>query len=139
MNAPFEISEGFLKEYKVKIELISDTKYMCDENKNNDIIVRITNTGSVTWPTKNLDEKNIFLSYHLEKEDGSIIVADGIRTSFPHDISSGVSIPIKLITNCNQLVPGKYTLIVDLVHENLTWFGAKDSNNILSIEIEKNN
>lgn len=137
MNAPFEISEGFLKEYKAKIELVSDSKYICVENEDNYIPLRITNTGSVTWPTKNSNNKNIFLSYHIEKEDGSIIVTDGIRTSFPHDISNGVTIPIKLNINCNKLVSGKYILIVDLVHEHVLWFGAKDSNNLLSIEIEK--
>jgi len=35
----------------------------------------------------------------------------------------------------DNLLPGSYTVLVDLVHEGVTWFGDKDKNNILEVPL----
>ncbi len=134
---PFDQNEGFLQDYKAKIELIDELNIPFSTNNQLKIHFKVTNIGIATWPTKEENGKNVFLSYHIAKENGSVVIADGLRTSFPHDISSGVSIPLELVVDCSTLEKGKYLLVVDLVHEQLTWFGSKNSGNILSVPIIK--
>lgn len=134
---PFDNGSGLLKEYKVNIELVNKSELVCLSEQECKIPLKITNMSSTTWPANNEDGNNVSLSYHIAKKDGMIVVADGSRISFPHDISSGVSIPRELILD-SQLLKGEYILMIDLVHEHVTWFGAKDPKNILSITLKIN-
>lgn len=121
-----------LKDYSAKIEIIDKINATCRQNNQYILNLKVTNTGLATWLAE-----EVFLSYHVVKKDGVIVVADGLRTSFPHNISKGVSIPIDLAISCSSLSNGEYILQIDLVHEHVTWFGVKNLKNMASAKLIK--
>lgn len=126
-----------LKEYKSKIELLADTPLYCKENEECKIDVKVTNTGKQIWQAIGTTSGaySVRLSYHIESADGSLVLENGYRTFLPHEISKGVTVPLTLFIK-KDLQKGLYTIKADMVQEGVSWFGQKDSDNILSIPLE---
>ena len=85
---------------------------------------RVTNTGRAAWPWYNpmIDEgRQVRLSYHWVKENGSIYEYDGLRTWLPRRLDPGDSTVVPLMVRAPKK-KGTYVLEVDLVHER--WFGC---------------
>lgn len=85
---------------------------------------RVTNSGQATWFWHNpeIDEgRQVRISYHWLKEDGSIHDYDGLRTWLPRRLDPGASTVVPLIVRAPEK-KGTYILEVDLVHER--WFGG---------------
>jgi hypothetical protein len=77
--------------------------------------VMVTNTGTVTWP---VELPEIRIAYRFEGDDRA-----GLRTRFPHRVAPGgtVCVPVSFEAPARS---GRYTLVVDLVHERHRWFGC---------------
>jgi hypothetical protein len=85
---------------------------------------RVTNTGQTAWPWHNpaIDEgRQVRLSYHWLKENGSIHDYDGLRTWLPRRLEPGDSTVVPLMVRAPN-TKGAYLLEVDLIHER--WFGC---------------
>ena len=86
--------------------------------------ITIKNIGTEKW---NRNDKNpVYISYHWLK-DGDVVVWDGVRNKIPHDMCSGDTIKLSI----NVKTPreeGNYTLVVDMVKENIMWFETQGSN-----------
>jgi len=85
--------------------------------------MRITNTGTDTWPWDADLGPPIRASYCLHNERGTIVVGDGPRTAFSCDVGPGEStvVPLDVIA---PVIPGAYELAADVVHEGVRWFGC---------------
>ena len=63
----------------------------------------------------------ILLSYHWLDQRGGMLVEDGMRSPLPRPIAPGESATVAFRVRCPDR-PGRCTLAIDLVHENVTWF-----------------
>jgi SAM-dependent methyltransferase len=68
-------------------------------------------------------ESPVFASYHWIDPRGALIVEDGARTPFPRPVPPGETCTMALRIDTPPAA-GRYTLAVDLVEENVTWFSA---------------
>jgi hypothetical protein len=82
------------------------------------IPVTLRNNGNRVWP-----ESQVFVAYHWLR-DGRLVVWDGERTPFPHDLRAGsrAALSVRVTTPTE---PGSYVLMLTLVHEHVTWFEHK--------------
>jgi hypothetical protein len=99
--------------YAARIELGAPPHPVAGEVGKLDAVV--TNTGTATWP---VELPEIRIAYRFEGDDRA-----GLRTRFPHPVASGgtVRVPVSFEAPGE---PGRYTLVVDLVHERHRWFGC---------------
>jgi hypothetical protein len=81
------------------------------------IDVTVTNRGSRTWAPHGLGGAPIFISYRW---DG---VGEGLRTPLPEIMPPGASTRLPVAVEV-PTSPGAHALELDLVHENVRWFGA---------------
>jgi len=92
--------------------------------------ITVKNISPVTWPSKP-DTKGRYavnLSYHWLNQKGVPVVFEGLRTPLPKDLKPGESVNLNAAIQA-PANPGKYTLEVTLVQEQVAWFpenkGAK--------------
>ncbi len=87
------------------------------------LYVRLANEGVERWPWATPEQRpNIRLSYRWWEQAGGCL-GDGERSSLPHPLGPGES----CIAPMNVRAParaGRYELEVDLVHEDVRWFGC---------------
>ena len=81
------------------------------------IDVVVTNRGSRTWAPHGQGLAPIFVAYRW---DGS---GEGLRTPLPEVLPPGGSARLPVAVEA-PTSPGKHVLELDLVHENVRWFGA---------------
>jgi hypothetical protein len=87
------------------------------------LYVLVTNEGDERWPWSLDHRPTIRLSYHWLAPDGSIEVHDGLRTALPATVEPGDTVLAGLDVLAPER-PGDHVLEVDLVHENVRWFGT---------------
>jgi hypothetical protein len=85
------------------------------------IPVLVKNTSNFSWKNKGANPVN--LSYHWVGANGEVIVFDGERTHLPG------TLPVNGLIQLNATVkfpdrPGKYTLVLTMVKEGVTWFNT---------------
>ncbi len=86
------------------------------------LFVEVTNDGSEHWPG-GLDERPLIrISYHWLRRDGRRHASDAIRTPFPRPVSPGDRVVVPVQVQAPD-TPGRYILAIDLVHEDVHWFG----------------
>jgi len=107
--------------HRASLEVVEgDTRMHAGQNR--DVHVRVTNLGSETWPG-GLRHPVILVSYHWLDPEGHVVVADGVRSPFPAAVPPGTScvLPVTVIAPDE---PGRYVLEIDIVHEQVCWFGC---------------
>jgi hypothetical protein len=107
-------------DYRARIELL-DAPARLHESEQRTIDVVVTNLGGVTWAAGK-GEPEIRVSYHWLGVGGDV-VTHGVQTHLPAALAPGESEVVPL----HVLAPptaGGYTLRVDLVHEQVRWFGC---------------
>ena len=87
-----------------------------------DATVRVTNRSWRTWDSRTT-ETPVFASYHWLDAKGRTALEEGLRSPLPGPIAPGGTAAIALRVQCPS-APGRYTLVVDLVHEQVSWFSA---------------
>ncbi len=109
------LAEG---DYRARIELCTPPSPVAGELRAVDI--RVTNLGSAVWRGGANGLPEVRLSYrwrsleHLDEQP---------RTPLPHDLHPGESTLVPVVFRAPE-DPGRYELVVDLVHERHRWFGA---------------
>ena len=90
------------------------------------IPVVLVNRGSLAW--KSYGANPVHLSYHLLKSDGTSLRYDNPRTLFPRPVSPAGRFEGEIHVDTLSLPrPGNYVVEIDVVHEQVTWFGHKGS------------
>ena len=96
--------------------------------------VQVTNTSNFTWtaggPTP------IHISTHWFTSSGALVTWDGPRASFAGDVAPGAAATVDVPISA-PLPKGRYSLVLDLVQEGVTWFSTQGATT-LSLAIEVN-
>lgn len=90
------------------------------------VVVRVENHGTHVWPPGGVGWPAIRVAYRWLDGDGAVGVADGLRTPLPAALAPGDS----LVVPAEVLAPpvsGRHTLVLDLLHEHVRWFGCEVS------------
>jgi len=87
--------------------------------------MRVENLGDEIWPT--LGQQPVVLSYRWLTAEGAVMVADGLRTRLPSDVSPGsaVIVPLRVRVPYEQ---GGCRLLISLVQEGVAWFAESNPN-----------
>lgn len=87
-----------------------------------EVQVRLRNTGWLTWDSRGTPP--VMASYHWADSTGRITHFDGIRTSLPAVLTQGqdAEVTIAVVAPADA---GRHHLLIDLVHEQTTWFSAE--------------
>lgn len=85
--------------------------------------VTVKNSSAATWPARG--STRVALSYHWLTEDGSQVVAEGLRSALPADVPPGGSASLELEIATPRR-PGRYVLRVGALRERLAWFADRD-------------
>ena len=94
----------------------------------------VKNTGKETWVRDG--KEPVFISYHWKRADETVI-HDGLRTSLEYNVSPESIINSSVLIETPDL-EGNYTLTIDLVKEEVTWFEIQGANTFeKEIEISK--
>ena len=85
--------------------------------------IRVTakNVGTLTWTPQG----RFGLAYHwYDKNSGKVVVWDGARDYVDWAVAPGQAYTFTLPVTAPAR-PGTYTLVIDMVHEGVTWFEQK--------------
>jgi len=90
--------------------------------------VVITNASTRTWHVGRGPDGSggIALSWHLRNQDAEVLSWENNRFYLPRDLGPGESLEMRVGIKA-MLVPGRYILEFDLVHEGSAWFLLKGS------------
>ncbi|WEN16701.1 Wzt carbohydrate-binding domain-containing protein [Rhodanobacter sp. AS-Z3] len=111
-------------------QFMSTISPMCDPahlDVGTDVLLslRVENLGDEGWPAFGL--QHVALSYRWLTTEGRIVVADGLRTRLPFDMSPAntVIVPLRVRVPRER---GDLRLVVSLVQEGVAWFVEKNPN-----------
>jgi hypothetical protein len=91
------------------------------------LAVRIMNRGELAWPSLAGDPFTpVRISYHWMDNAAKVVIHDGLRTELPRDLKPGESF-VAGVSVLSPPTPGTYTLIIDLLREDVTWFAQQGS------------
>jgi FkbM family methyltransferase len=79
------------------------------------------NLSGDTWPGTDR-ERPIRLGYRWLRPGTIEIVSEGFRTAFPASIEPGAEAIVPMLVEA-PVLPGRYLLEIDVVHEFVRWFG----------------
>lgn len=88
--------------------------------------IRLTNNGTEAW--KPCGRYPVKLSYRWHAEDGTLVVADGVRSDLPGEVAPG-SNTLACIHIRTPQAAGRYYVTVSLVQEYVAWFVDRDNCN----------
>jgi hypothetical protein len=84
----------------------------------------IRNIGRLTWKRSGRD--SVRVGYHWRDKKGGIVQAPDFRTTLPHTVEPGEWVEVEAAVGLPS-IPGKFTLVMDMVHEGVTWFEEQKS------------
>lgn len=85
------------------------------------VFFAVTNEGDERWPAGLEEMPLIRMAYRWLKPDGSVHVAEGLRSPFPRRVRPGERLLVPLHVRA-PAAAGDFVLEVDLVHEHVRWF-----------------
>jgi len=91
------------------------------------LAVKVKNTGSGPWPAQGVGPKyKVDLGNHWFDNKGAEVAGDDGRIGLPRDLKPGEEAELTLRVKAPK-TPGAYVLVLDMVHEDITWFALKGS------------
>jgi len=88
------------------------------------VAVRVTNTGPETWPHRGA--LRVQVGNHWRDPAGGLVVLDDGRAPLPAPLAPGGSLELALDVQA-PTTPGEAVLEVDVVQEEVAWFGSRGS------------
>jgi len=86
--------------------------------------VAIRNIGSKTWEG---GVRNPFhVGYHWRDEAGEVASSPDFRTTLPHHVEPGEWVEVDVAVGLPS-APGRFVVVLDMVHEGVTWFAEQGS------------
>jgi hypothetical protein len=124
-------------EYLAELQLLDSDEFFAEQVAG--LRVMVTNRGYLTWPSATTDPSHpVRVSYHWLDANSKVVIYDGLRTDLPQDLAVGESLLMRasILAPAN---PGTYTLVLDLVREDVTWFANRGSPplQISTVEVQK--
>jgi len=95
----------------------------------NAISFQVKNLSTATWPAAGepgTDQYAVVLRNRWLRFDGSVIKNEDARSRLPYDLEPGDTAGVQLKITAPEN-PGQYVLEVDVVQEQVAWFGDKGS------------
>jgi len=94
--------------------------------------VRVENTGKESWAA--YGQQLVTLTYRWLSDNNEVLVADGVRSRLPTDISPGGAaiVPMRIATPTEA---GNYLLVLSLVQESVAWFVDRNPDSGHSVRI----
>ncbi|HHQ49532.1 MAG TPA: hypothetical protein ENK19_11710, partial [Acidobacteria bacterium] len=90
----------------------------------------LRNDGTVTWRP----DEPFNVSYHWLRSDGRNMVFDGVRTRVPAVVPPGGTVAVDItVVAPDRFGPAR--LVVDMVHEGVTWFSAQDPTPVPTVNV----
>lgn len=114
-------SEGDSAWYQARISVPAQITLPVDAKT--DVRVTVENTGSLTWDSSSVNP--IRLGWRWQEAGGGTELAYQPRWPFPRPVRPGEVVTLDVPVRAPQR-GGDYVLVWDLVHENVTWFAAKN-------------
>lgn len=124
-------------EYLAELQLLGFDEFFAGQVAG--LGVKVTNHGYLTWPSVASDPSHpVRMSYHWIDADGNVISHDGLRTDLPREVGMGESLLMRASILAPS-TPGRYTLVLDLVREYVTWFADRGSPplKIAAVEVQR--
>lgn len=115
VTVPFNVGMNLFAQ---KIQLLEPLK-VGKVNEKIKIPVKVENTSNFVWDTTSANPVNF--SYNWFDFKGNKVVFDGERTALPKNLAPHDSIKLNAVIKFPER-PGKYTLILSMVQEGVTWF-----------------
>jgi len=118
-----------LRDEQMRAELtVANAPVQMNAGQQVTIEVAVRNVSTVDWLTaeRSNAEFRISVGNHWFNANGSIFKNDDGRATLPRDLHPGESLVMPLTINTPNRV-GNYILEVDLLQENVSWFGVKGS------------
>jgi SAM-dependent methyltransferase len=99
-----------------------DAQVPADMDVDREVLVEVTvrNESWRVWDSRAASQP-VKLSYHWIGARGSAALYDGRRSDLPRPLEPGRSLRAAMVVQTPS-TPGRYTLQIDLVEENVTWF-----------------
>ena len=93
-----------------------------------DLRVKVKNVSGVIWPVRGdtRGKYQIRLGNHWADSNGHTVILNDGRAALPHDLRPGREVELLLRITAPQ-TPGEYTLELDMVQEQVTWFADQES------------
>lgn len=117
--------------YRAQLEILDElAPFALGERRG--VVLRVANRGTHLWPHDGIGWPSVRVTYRWLDDTGDIVVPDGLRTPLPATLAPGASLafPVEVLA---PPVPGAHTLVVDLLHEHVRWFGCEAS---ASVDVE---
>lgn len=115
--------------YKAQITIVSQPQTLRAAEQGT-FRVKVKNVGNGTWPAQGQGPKYKFdLGNHWQDKKGVEVVGDDGRTGLPHDLKSGEEAELLLTVKAPK-TPGDYIVVLDMVHEDVTWFALHGSQTV---------
>ena len=97
------------------------------------VYVKVRNASDFVWPAlgRNDGSFRLFVGNHWLDENNKIVVNDDARSILLYDLGPNQEIEVPLTVNVPK-DPGNYVLEIDMLQENVTWFGNKGSKTLRS-------
>jgi len=81
--------------------------------------VKVRNQGIGVWIPN--EQNDIALSYRVYDDNDGTQVLEGARTRLPHAVNPGEELDLTMELKSPDK-PGRYILVIDMVHEGKAWF-----------------
>jgi hypothetical protein len=115
------VDRGALKEFSHELRSTAASTTV-RVNQTIRIPVWVKNTSRVAWPAYGVGEINpVHLAYHWLDQDGRVYQQYGERTGLPRVLGPEEEISVRMVVYTPGK-PGRYTLRLTLVQENVAWF-----------------
>lgn len=112
-----------LSQFRAAIELLSPLPVL-PAATDSIVQLRVQNLGEETWPASGRAAP-VCIAYRWYSTAGEMLVADGVRSTLPGDVSCGQAMIAPLLVRAPD-TPGSYQLVISLVQESVAWFIEKD-------------
>lgn len=90
--------------------------------------VRVRNLSTVPFPADGRIDGGlrVNLTYRWLDAGGAVVIPDGVRTPLPSPLAPGAAVTVRAVVVAPSR-PGEYLLELDLVQEDVDWFGTRGS------------
>ncbi|WP_191601025.1 glycosyltransferase family 4 protein [Marinomonas algicola] len=130
-----------LSEHETQHKLtIIEGPFLSDDGSHLRIAVAVKNNSNTLW-SSNIgvsDSLGINLSYHLYDKGGDCIFYDNPRTVIPFVLPPGQEIIMPIRINSDCLTKGVYSAGIELVQEDVRWFGNEQKIKLTKPFVENN-
>ncbi len=108
--------------YRGALELVDEVApFALGEQRG--VVVRVANRSTHVWPHDGVGWPSVRIAYRWLDDEGAVVVADGLRTALPATLAPEASLVVPADVQAPP-VAGRHTLVLDLLHEHVRWFGC---------------